>query len=66
MAGSLSRNLSQERFGELIGQSRAWVGIAENGKRNLTMRTVEMVAIRLGVRPSSMYLPRDDPEPETS
>lgn len=49
--------LTQERFAEHIGQTRAWVGRVEQGKRNLTLRTIERVARQLGVPPYTLFLP---------
>ena len=39
--------LSQERFAELIGFHRTYVGGLERGERNLTLRAVERIAERL-------------------
>lgn len=44
-------DLSQEQFGELVGWHRTLVGAVERGERNLTLRSVERVCIRLAVDP---------------
>lgn len=43
------RGLSQEAFADLIPLHRTYVGGIEGGERNLTLRTVERLAERLGV-----------------
>ncbi len=44
-----SRYLSQESFADLLGVHRTYVGDLERGERNVTLRTVERLAERLGV-----------------
>lgn len=41
--------LSQEKYGELLGYHRTYIGIIERGERNLTLQTVEDLAERLDV-----------------
>jgi len=41
--------LSQEKYGELLGYHRTYIGIIERGERNLTIQTVEDLAERLEV-----------------
>ena len=43
--------LSQERFGEAVGWDRTLVGAVERGERNLTLKTVERLSARIGLRP---------------
>jgi transcriptional regulator with XRE-family HTH domain len=43
------RGLSQEAFAEVVGVHRTYMGGIERGERNLTLRSVERFADRLGV-----------------
>lgn len=46
-----ARGLSQEAFAELVGVHRTYMGGLERGERNLTLRSVERIAERIGVDP---------------
>nr|WP_290221027.1 helix-turn-helix transcriptional regulator [Corynebacterium atrinae] len=50
----LERGLSQEDFAEVLGVHRTYMGGVERGERNLTLRSVERIAERLGI--SAMQL----------
>lgn len=43
------RGLSQEAFAEVLGVHRTYMGGLERGERNLTLRSLERIADRLGV-----------------
>lgn len=43
-----SRGLSQEAFAEELGVHRTYLGGVERGERNLTLRSVEKIADRIG------------------
>ncbi len=43
------QGLSQEEFAEVLTVHRTYLGAVERGERNLTLRTVEHLAERLGV-----------------
>ena len=43
------RGLSQERFADTVGFHRTYVSAIEGGGKNLSLRTVERLAERLGV-----------------
>jgi transcriptional regulator with XRE-family HTH domain len=45
------RSLSQEAFAEVLGVHRTYMGAVERGERNLTLRSVERIAERIGVEP---------------
>lgn len=45
----LERGLSQEAFAEVLGVHRTYMGGVERGERNLTLKSVERMAERLGV-----------------
>lgn len=47
----LAEGLSQEAFADLLGVHRTYMGGLERGERNVTLRTVERLAGRLGVSP---------------
>lgn len=46
-----TRSLSQEVFADVLGVHRTYMGGLERGERNVTLRTVERLADRLGVDP---------------
>ena len=45
----VKRGLSQEAFAVVLGVHRTYMGGLERGERNLTLRTVEGLAAKLGV-----------------
>jgi transcriptional regulator with XRE-family HTH domain len=45
------RDLSQEAFADVFGWHRTYMGHLERGKRNLSLRSVEFIADRLGIDP---------------
>jgi transcriptional regulator with XRE-family HTH domain len=47
-ARRLAKGLSQEAFADLLGIHRTYIGGLERGERNVTLRTVERIAGRLG------------------
>lgn len=49
-----ARGLSQEAFADTLGFHRTYMGDLERGERNLTLRSVERIAERLGEEPLSM------------
>ena len=53
------RGLSQEGFANLLGVHRTYMGGLERGERNVTLRTVERLAQRLGV-PADELLARSE------
>jgi transcriptional regulator with XRE-family HTH domain len=46
--------LSQEAFADMVGVHRTYMGGLERGERNLTLRSVERIAQRIGVTPSEL------------
>ena len=48
------RALSQEDLADEIGVHRTYMGGVERGERNLTLRSLERLAERLGVSPLSL------------
>jgi len=47
----LARGLSQEQLAELLGVHRTYMGGVERGERNLTLKSVERIAERVGLAP---------------
>jgi transcriptional regulator with XRE-family HTH domain len=45
------RGLSQEAFAVTLAVHRTYMGGLERGERNLTLRSVERIAARLGIEP---------------
>ena len=45
------RGLSQEAFADVLRVHRTYMGGLERGERNLTLRSVERIAGRLGIDP---------------
>ena len=46
-----ARGLSQEDFAHHLGFHRTYLGGLERGERNLTLRSLERVAARIGIDP---------------
>lgn len=46
-----ARGLSQEAFAEVVGVHRTYMGGVERGERNLTLRSVERIAVVLELDP---------------
>lgn len=51
------RGLSQEAFAEVVGVHRTYMGAVERGERNLTLRSVERIAERIGVEALNLLEP---------
>lgn len=49
-----SRGLSQEAFADQLGFHRTYMGDLERGERNLTLKSVERIAGRLGEKPLAL------------
>jgi transcriptional regulator with XRE-family HTH domain len=49
-----ARGLSQEAFAEVLGVHRTYMGAVERGERNLTLRSVERLAARIGIEPAEL------------
>ncbi len=46
-----SRGLSQEAFADKLGVHRTYMGGIERGERNLTLKSVERIAVAINVDP---------------
>ena len=53
------RGMSQEAFADHLGIHRTYMGDVERGERNLTLRTLERIAHRLGLDPMELLAPDD-------
>lgn len=49
-----ARGLSQEAFADRLGFHRTYMGGLERGERNLTLKSVERIAGRLGEEPLTL------------
>jgi transcriptional regulator with XRE-family HTH domain len=49
--------LSQEAFAEVLDVHRTYMGGVERGERNLTLRSVERIAARIGVEALALLSP---------
>lgn len=45
------RGLSQEAFADVVGVHRTYMGGLERGERNITLKSLERIAERIGVDP---------------
>jgi transcriptional regulator with XRE-family HTH domain len=54
-----ARGLSQEAFADTLEVHRTYMGGVERGERNLTLKSVERIAERLGVEPASLLKAED-------
>jgi transcriptional regulator with XRE-family HTH domain len=50
----LERGLSQEAFADTIGVHRTYASGIERGERNLTLKSLEGIAARVGVDPMEL------------
>lgn len=57
-----SRGISQEDFAAVLDVHRTYLGGLERGERNLTVRSVERLAERLGVAPLDLLAGPHDTE----
>lgn len=49
-----ARGLSQEAFADLIGVHRTYMGGIERGERNLTLKSLERIALKIEVEPLAL------------
>lgn len=55
-----SRGLSQEAFADVLGVHRTYMGGVERGERNLTLKSLERIAARIGLEPLQLLAGPDD------
>ncbi len=49
-----THGLSQEAFAAVVGVHRTYMGGLERGERNLTLKSVERIAARVGLDPLAL------------
>ena len=49
-----AKGISQEELAEIAGYHRTYVGMIERGERNITITTLEALAVSLGVEPRDL------------
>ncbi|MBF4457743.1 MULTISPECIES: helix-turn-helix domain-containing protein [unclassified Pseudoclavibacter] len=59
----LSRGISQEALGDVVGLHRTYIGSVERGERNITLQTLEGMAELLGVPPMELLADAADAGP---
>jgi transcriptional regulator with XRE-family HTH domain len=52
-----AKGISQEELADALGVHRTYMGGVERGERNLTLRSLERLAGRMGVDPVSLLQP---------
>lgn len=55
-----AQGLSQEAFADLLGVHRTYMGGVERGERNLTLKSLERMAGRLGLDPLALLERQED------
>jgi transcriptional regulator with XRE-family HTH domain len=58
-----ARGLSQEAFADVLGVHRTYMGGVERGERNLTLKSVERIAERIGVDPLALLQSAEEGQP---
>jgi transcriptional regulator with XRE-family HTH domain len=53
------KGLSQEAFADALGVHRTYMGGIERGERNLTLKSLERIAARIGVEPLALLEPSE-------
>jgi transcriptional regulator with XRE-family HTH domain len=56
------KKLSQEAFADELGVHRTYMGGIERGERNLTLKSLERIASRIGLDPLALLQPSDEAE----
>lgn len=54
-----ARGLSQEAFADILGFHRTYMGAIERGERNLSFKSLERIASRIGIDPLALLQPGD-------
>ena len=52
-----AKHLSQEAFADELGVHRTYMGAIERGERNLTLKSLERIAERVGLDPLVLLQP---------
>jgi transcriptional regulator with XRE-family HTH domain len=59
-----ARGLSQEAFADILGFHRTYMGAIERGERNLSFKSLERIASRIGIDPLALLQPGDANAPD--
>jgi len=51
----LKRNLSQEKFAEIISVRRTYIGMIERAEKNITLINIEKIVNALGITLSDLF-----------
>ncbi len=54
------KGLSQEAFADELCVHRTYMGGVERGERNLTLKSLERIAARIGLEPLDLLQPSED------
>ncbi len=54
-----AQELSQEAFADALGFHRTYMGGLERGERNLTLKSLERIAVRIGLDPIALLVGED-------
>ena len=54
------KKLSQEAFADQLGVHRTYMGGIERGERNLTLKSLERIAARIGLDPLALLRSSDE------
>ena len=52
--------LTQEEFADLCGLHRTYIGAIERAERNITLSTLESIALAIRTQPHSLIRPKKD------
>ena len=54
----LKRKLSQEKFADITGVHRTYIGMIERAEKNITLENIEKISRALGVKISDLFYER--------
>jgi transcriptional regulator with XRE-family HTH domain len=55
-----ARGISQEALAEICGYRRTYLGMVERGERNISIATLEALAVALGVEPRELLTKHEE------
>jgi len=51
----LKRNLNQEKFAELVGVHRTYIGMVERAEKNITLKNIKRISDALGLKIKDLF-----------
>ena len=51
----LKRNLNQEKFAELVGVHRTYIGMVERTEKNITLKNIKRISDALGLKIKDLF-----------